>query len=560
VEALMSRKSLIFTAALAFVALAWWVADLKRFYSGGLGFDDSYMFWRYALHVREGLGISWNLDGLHTYGETSLLWGLLVVVLTFLPATMDHAMMLGSWLTSGAALIVIAYVVSKNATSPFLSKAWCAFPVVALPIVASRVFLFNASRGMDTMLGMLINAVLVGAVLAWSRGKLRGEWVGVTGGLCLLARPESLLAAIVMPVLAWWLNRGVTRKELLRVVVVMALIVATDLVFAKLYFHTPLPLGFYMKSGHAYEGYPKRWHPVSFAMDFVAACGVFLAAIAMFARKRDAPLLTVCMVPAVLTFLYLCTVTQIMGMGARYYAPYFAFFAVPAALVLDRRLVEGDAGGSFPPASTHPLMRLAMVGVVLYFTQAMYPVQLLLLADRLFEGRKYAYDEVRLGIASPNPLPEQDGLDALSDVAEMLVKPLPKGATVAATEVGYMGAIAPQVNVIDMAGLNDAEIALNGFSAAKLLAREPDLIWMPHTQYTYQRGLLFTEPGLLQNYLVVDGAASYGLAIRKNSPYFTQLEHETKAYWAKRYPRNAMADYVVNSVSWDKAKNEVFEQ
>jgi hypothetical protein len=560
VEALMSRKSLIFTATLALVALAWWVADLKRFYSGGLGFDDSYMFWRYALHVREGLGVSWNLDGLKTYGETSLLWGFVVLLLTFLPASMDHALMLGSWVTSGVALVVLAYVVSQNATSVFLSQAWRAFPVVALPIVASRVFLFNASRGMDTMLGMLMNAILVGAVLAWSRGKLRGEWVGVAGGLCLLARPESLLAAVTMPVLAWWLGRGVTRKELLRVLLVMAAIVAADLVFAKLYFHTALPLAFYMKSRHAYEGYPKRWHPVSFAMDFVAACSVFFAAIAMFARKRDLPLLTICIVPALLTFLYLCTVTQIMGLGARYYAPYFAFFAVPAALVLDRRLAEGEAGGTALPVSTHPLMRLATVGVVLYFTQAMYPIQLLLLADRLFEGKKYAYDDVRLVIASPQQLPAGDGLTELSDVAEMLVQPLPKGATIAATEVGYIGALAPQVNVIDMAGLNDEQIAVNRFSASKLLARKPDLIWMPHVQYTYQRGLLFTEPELLRDYLFVDGAASYGLAIRKNSPYFSQLKQEMDAYWAKRYPRYAMADFVVQSASWNKTKNEVFEQ
>ena len=555
----MSGKSLIWTAALALLAVAWWVADLKRFYSGGLGFDDSYMFWRYAVHVREGLGMSWNLDGLHTYGETSLFWGLVVVLLTFLPVGMTHALMLGTWVTSGAAVCAIAYAVSQNATSVFLSRAWRAFPLVALPIVMSRVFLFNACRGMDTMLGMLMNAVLVGAVLAWSRGRLRGEWVGVAGGLCFLARPESLLAAMAMVVLAWWLERGVTKKDLLRVLSIMALIVAADLVFAKLYFHTPLPLGFYMKSRHVYEGYPKRWHPVSFAMDFVAACSLFFVAMAMFTRKKDWRLLVVCMVPALLTFLYLCTVTQIMGMAARYYAPYFAFFAVPAVLVIDRRLAEREAGSPSLLAAM-PLMRYAMVGVVLYFTQAVYPIQTLLLADRLFEGRKYAYDDVQRVIAAPAPLPDENGLLALVDVAEMLVQPLPKGATVAASEVGYMGALAPQVNVIDTAGLNDTRIALDGFDAAALLARKPDLIWMPHVQYTYQRGLLFTQPGLLRDYTFVDGAASYGIAIRKNGPYTAQLGHEMEAYWAKRYPGRAMSDYVVQSVSWDKTKKEVFEQ
>ena len=48
-------------------------------------FDDSWMFYRYALHVREGLGVAWNPDGIPTYGLTSLLWLFVVLPFTFLP-------------------------------------------------------------------------------------------------------------------------------------------------------------------------------------------------------------------------------------------------------------------------------------------------------------------------------------------------------------------------------------------------------------------------------------------------------------------------------------------
>ncbi len=41
---------------------------------GGHQIDDSYMFYRYAQHLRQGLGFSWNMDGIHTYGMTTLLW------------------------------------------------------------------------------------------------------------------------------------------------------------------------------------------------------------------------------------------------------------------------------------------------------------------------------------------------------------------------------------------------------------------------------------------------------------------------------------------------------
>jgi len=553
----MSWKSKAWPIVLVLLTAAWWVTDLKRFYSTGLSFDDAYMFWRYALHLREGLGWSWNLDGIPTYGQTSLLWGVVVWALTFLPLSMGHALMVGSWLTSGAALVAMARAVSWNARSLYLSRTWHVLPLVALPIVVSRVFLFNASSGMDTMLGLLMNALLVGMVLAWSQGKVRGEWVGFVGGLCFVTRPESVLAAVAMPVLVWWLERNVSKKDLARLLCVIGVMVVADLVFAKLYFHTLLPLGFYMKSMHAYEGYAARQHPVSSAMSFFSACGIFLIAMVVFARRKDLRLLVICTAPALLIFVYLFTVTQIMGFAARYYVPYFAFFAVPAILLLDRRLADRDAGELLADPPGVPLMRYAAAGIVLYFVQMMYPLQWMTRVDKVFEGRKFIYDNAVCSILASRPLPEGDSLQALNDVAEMLVRPLPKGATVAATEVGYLGGVAPQVNVIDLAGLNDSQIALNGFNSAAFLARKPDLIWMPHVQYTYERGLLFTDPSLLRDYVFIDGAAFYGIAIRKDSPYRAQIEAEMQAYWDKQYPGYAMSDYVVRSVSWDRQKHEV---
>ena len=130
----------------------------------------------------------------------------------------------------------------------------------------------------------------------------------------------------------------------------------------------------------------------------------------------------------------------------------------------------------------------------------------------------------------------------------------------AATEVGYLGERAQQVNVIDLAGLNDYEIARHGFEMNALLARKPDLIWMPHRNYTYQRGVMLSNAELLREYDVYAGAANYGLAVRKDSPVRGQIEERMKVFWSAVYPGYAMDDYLVTSASWSGEKRLVREQ
>ena len=548
----MSGKTRVIQLALVVLLFLLLVSHLKKSFSGTASFfDDSYMFYRYAIHVREGLGWSWNLDGMPTYGQTSLAWGAVAFLLTLLPMTIAHALVFGSWLASIGALLVMARAVSSNARSAYLSNMWRALVLIGLPLAVCEIFLFQETTGMDTMLGLLVISGYVGMVLVWVRGEVKPEWVGAMGGLVLVTRPEGVLVVVMMPVLAYLLlEKSVASKSLVRLLGTFAALGVADAIAAKLYFHTMLPLSFYMKSRHAYEGYAGQWQPVSSAVAFFGSSCIFLLVIVCCARKKDLRLLAVCFVPLAVTVLALCRVTQIMGQSSRYYVPYFALIIVPAMLVLDGRIVEQEARderGIFLPG------RYALVFIVLCLLQPKFPGALLWRVDQAFEGKRIVYAEAERSITASKPLPYVDPMDSLRDVGLLLGKPLPKGATIAASEVGYVGAMAPQVNVIDLAGLNDSEIALHGFDAEAFLARKPDLIWMPHKDYTYQRGLLFTSPTLLRDYTVIDGAATYGLAIRKDSAYRSQIDDAVQTMWKKRYAGYAMSDYVVQSVRWDRS-------
>jgi hypothetical protein len=193
---------------------------------------------------------------------------------------------------------------------------------------------------------------------------------------------------------------------------------------------------------------------------------------------------------------------------------------------------------------------VATIAFALFFPRAR-----LTALDRRLEGNRFAYDPPMVRVRAVTPLPPVDWLQAIDGLTQLVAQRLPYNSTIAATEVGWLGAGAPQVNVIDLARLNDREIALHGFDVAVLLARKPDLIWMPHPDYTYQRGLMLSNADLLNNYNVYDGAAGYGLAVRKDSPSRNLIDQQLQKLWGRFYPGRDMSDYLVQSVTWNPQKH-----
>jgi hypothetical protein len=373
--------------------------------------------------------------------------------------------------------------------------------------------------------------------------------VALVGLLFFVARPDAAVVVLLMPVLLYKLMPGVKLQSLVVLLAVFVAGVVLELLLCKLYFHTALPLSFYMKSRHAYEGYRGIWHPELLMMAFLGACQVYLAALVLLARRQDWRMIVCCTAPALLTFAYFGTVTQIMGFNARYYAPYFAFFVVPGLLVVDRWLVQGDSKSLRVRGWATAAMLLCFVALSSESVQA---------AVRRAEHRAhFEYEPATLTVKATVPLPETPWDTTMTQVTDLLIAPLPKGATVAATEVGYLGRFAPQVNVIDLAGLNDNEIALHGFNTEALLARKPDLIWMPNTDYTFQRGRMMSDALFLAQYDLYDGAANYGIAVRKDSPIREQIEKQLKVYWSAAYPGYDMNDYLVKTASWTGHKYKV---
>ena len=407
-------------------------------------------------------------------------------------------------------------------------------------------------NGMDTMLSFSLDGALSCSLWAWckdQRGPVRGTiLLGLIGAGAIIARPENGLFAILSPILGALLLRGSDRKaDIFRPALACAGFIGIYLVCYRTYFHAWLPLSFYMKSRHPYLGYTGaiRWLPEAYLRKFFLLAGPILVFPLLCLNYRSLRVAVTYLVPIALTFAYLENVTQIMGGNARYYVPFVAPVLVGALWMTDLSL-QGDWRRSlfvrrFRIAVLCPVISLS--GIAIWSQARTWSQHRLLVAP---------YAAPKIVVAATSPLPELPWFEVINTLANEIVKPLPPGTLVAASEVGLIGAAAPQVGVIDLAGLNDNDIALRGFSMDRLLDREPVLIWFPHGDYTWQRQAMLCSPGLLRAYTVLGGNAfNYSLAIRRGTPVTGQLDESVVKAFRSLYPGSAMEDYLASSIKCD---------
>jgi hypothetical protein len=505
-------------------------------------FDDSYMFWRYAMHLQQGLGLAWNPDGIQTYGLTSHLWLLAVLPFTWLPIHPGYALPVASTLAAALGLAVMGAAVARQAKSDILRDRTLATALIALPLLANPFFTFHLSTGMDTMLSMAAHAAILLWVLAYleAPSARRACIVGVLAFAAVLTRPENGLCALGVPFLAFIWNRRWDRwRDLAGLAVLPVALIGLELVVCWLVFGVPLPLSFYAKSLHIYTGFQNPENAVQNLFMAVAMAAPFIAVALAAGKRRDLALLAMLLLPVLLTFAYLLTMRQVMGWIGRYYLPFLPYMVIPAMLMLDRRLAVAT---SLRTELKRIGMALAAVAAVAAIT---WPMQRALEAAYIRAVMAKPVPPPPLPSVATDNLPKKVWFDVIQQVADEIVAPLPATAVLAASEVGYLGAASTGKTLIDLVGLNDTTIGRQGFSMDYLLSRKPDLIWMPSRDYTGLIATIYSDPRLYERYIVIREAFNYGIAIRRDSPYREHLEASSRRAWNALYPDRRFDDYVV---------------
>ncbi|MFH1144281.1 MAG: hypothetical protein V1774_07035 [Candidatus Eisenbacteria bacterium] len=544
-------RLLALAAAILLAVCAFAFSDLVvafiRSDAGGM-FDDAYMFVRYADHLRAGDGLVWNVGEEPAFGPTSLLYVPIVALARgAIALPMERLLPLVSAALGLLALIVIvaAGITLARPPSP-LRALWLAAWVVPA-VLAPAAFRYHLLTGMDTTLSLLTNALLLWALAAMVKRPDRTRLLAAAGAayLTFLARPDNALYALLCPLLAVLLlvPHDRRRAALWNCLAPLAALFVADTLVKLWQLGTVLPLSHYVKRAGFYEGYanPGAWNPVAYVQTFLVAGLPFAIVLLAGAARRHMRWLIVCLLPVAATFAYYFSVTQIMGYEARFYYPALPFVAIPAAAVMDEvigRLVRPRMPWLRFAAVVFLIALLlpGLTGLARWYGHAV-------LAPRFDEAR-YPLVQTTSEPAQPKAsIPEQTPQEGIATPAEPprlgawrtrvlmaeIAARLPEGSVVAASEIGYLGARAPRVTIIDLSGLNDARIAREGVRVTGLIEREVDLVWMPHTDYRGIRRDILSDPLFAERFELFPGAFDYGLAIRRDSRRRNQILDAVRA-------------------------------
>jgi len=541
-------KKVFFWFFLAAFGLYAWAGFLIAFFSevtdlvpGKKLYDDAYMFLRYAKLWLAGYGESWNAGEGPVYGNTSQLHFFVVLALRAFTSYSDRLVLsLSSAIPALLFLLYLPWVCAKHAAVYSGKPGWIRYAFWFLTASAAFAYFTSISMhfktGMDACLSLLLHLLLIDCVLTYSKQPTRSRLilVAVVVYLAFLARPDNLMTCALFAFLGVMLLAKNYRSALV-LCVVTGVLVLLDGFIKWQYFGDVVPLAFYVKQQGFYEGFNdvisnSPWFSFS---HFLYGVWPFALLLCWYCRRENFLMLGVMLIPALLTIFYYFTLQTIMNLEARYFFPFTVYFVMAAVLVVrhDIRAIF-SAKGIF----------IALLFSGLYVGIGLIHEHRWTVAG-FFTSAPTTCDDSALnrGADLPKlpPVPVKDSYHGVSD----MMKLMPAGVTVAMTEHGYMGAFHTHVNILDMIGLHNREVAHQGYSTDWFYAKKPDAIWIPHWSYTCINAKTFSDPRFLQEYDFYPVLFLTGYAVRKDSTYYQPLNEALETVWESLYPGLSLEDY-----------------
>ena len=521
----IERRALLITCLLAVTIMT--LRTVHAFRMDAV-WDDAYIFQRYARHIMDGRGVVWNPGGEPTYGLTALLY---VLPCCAAQGLTDGNMPLSALGTSAffAAVFVALTGVLVWRTVKASATVRLAALAIVLVCVAGAGTSSHFVSGMDTTFMLAFAVLQLLAAAAVQRGAPCGWLLGTLGGLALWIRPELCAFSVVLPA-AIAIQSKAARRQALIALGVTAAVIGIELLAARLYFGSALPLPFHVKSVGFYS---QRMHFVyrGFQGSELAAFafggyGVLLALIVVdiaraprrWLREADGVELGAGVAALVCVTYALFGAIPIMAMHQRFFHP-----ALPAIILLATRsfsrlcaTAQVAAGERYHRvAGAFGLLASAASWVKLAPDLSRAAQDFAAAAAR----RAWHFDLARMA-TTPATRSYWARLDAIAK--------LPDEAVIATTEVGLPGALCPNHVVVDLAGLNERAYAHAPFNGNAFFERyNPDFIYLPHPDYRHL--VKEIHPQLEERgYLVLDARRVktnlFGVALRRDSPYFATMK------------------------------------
>lgn len=508
-------------------------------------FDDSYMFVRYALHLLDGKGIAWNPDGVAIYGATSLPYLFLVTLgLKISPLSPGTTLLLISWSVGLAALLGLWAIGVRSVGSEFL-KSWARVGAFLFPLVLwHTIFPMNAVTGMDTTLSFAAHALLIGCTLLFCRRLSSLTMLAMILAACgaVAVRPDNAVCAFLFPLLAIVAqNPDRLRSWIIQFGAGFGLFLLLDGILKYAMFGHFFPLGAHAKTYATLVGYTGKagWNHVEYLQDFLTNGMLFFFAALICTGASSVRWAAAFCLPPLLTFAAFFSFVPIMGFDSRYQCPFLPYAMIGSLLVFDRFLQEHRDRWPWKRIA----MRFSASCVLFLFLQAgALPEQFERIV--LQDG---GVPPARLAMSASESLPRLDFWQNIVSFSAFLRR-LPRDITLAATEHGYVGAANPDIPIIDLSGLNSPSFAMKEFSADGLLASRPDIIWLPHPDYTGPVKKILLHPRFQEEYALYAGAFNFGIALARDGRRFNEIRQTLEGIFPLLYPGKDIREYIVHDI------------
>lgn len=482
--------------------------------------DDSYMSLRYADNLMHYGKFSWNADGPPTYGMTSNL--LVLWVLPFRLLFGPNATMAVIWSSITAGAIFLCLITALfYLYSPLRGTARIASIVVIFALLARGFDNLGAhfTSGADTCLSMAaLTCYLLIAKTLETKPSMRLALIsGLVGGAIYSVRPDLALFSCFIPACLYFFGDPRLRKIATACLLVTTGAIVLQLAWGLFYFHSLLPLPFYIKGLHRYgEAYDRLLQDAPgtelrlYLIDYwpiiaLAAAGV-LAVPRRWWAERPAVEIGAWAASACFIGYYAHFVLQVLHAHQRFYYPPLPAIAFLGYMGLCRLLLIAKE-------RSPQIARVALTPAVAL------PVGLFAILAAAASVAAIAHSPARTGLSMYQAYadrPRWYGLPALSR--------LPGHLVIATTEVGLPSAMCQNADIVDLAGLHETYIAHHGFSSAWFFSHyRPDVIYRPQAGYIGIIADLQNNPVFRENYDYFPGKGELAIAIRRDSPYYMQL-------------------------------------
>lgn len=519
--------------------------------------DDSYMFYRYAVNFLNTGGIHWNPGGEPAYGLTSVLYLVIVVPVTAALRDYPAVVMVISGFVPGILFVYFLFRLINEYTT--LGKKYSLALILTAFTVSVRQFTPHFTSGMDTMFSVLFFTFCIILFLSYERKnsivpeimphtrmpqipydssrKSPGSGaplismllVILTGALVFWVRPELLIFSFSIALFLFIEERDrIKKKKNLIILLALPLSLLIVLLISNEIMGSYLPLPFYAKVtgsyGKEFAGVYKYTSYIQIASFVLNNWLLFaLASVGIIFRKLlsikfssvEKGLITGTIIYILFELFF---VTQIMYYYQRFYYPVLpALFFIAAksfgAIISNKEF--------YSLISKRPFLKLFKY-ISVFIIAGSFAFGFVSVSSKLYsdisEGRFAKFDNK--SVAGIKHRHVSYGVDLLSV--------LPSDLSIAATEVGFCSAVNLNKKVIDLAGLNDKDIAMNGFKADVFFGKQrPDVLYLPYPHYRQMISDIINYPYFIENYDYFSAetlGTETGAAIYRKSKYYGELK------------------------------------